>query len=76
MDDKQRAFFLASYNEVLTRMEEIFAPPRKTHNRTQKIKGEALAEAKGLKLFEFKNGSVYARNEKEAVKRAMKRGLL
>lgn len=60
----------------MAQLEQIFAGPMRTNNRTPKLQGEALAEAKGLKQFEFKGGSVYARNEKEAIKRAKKRGLL
>ena len=61
----------------LDAMQEIFMTgPRRTPNRTPKLTGEALANAKDLSKWELEDGSViYARNADEAVKRAKKRGL-
>ena len=61
----------------MAQLEQPFAGPIRTNNRTLKLQGEALAKAKGLTLFEVKEGvAIYAKNEAEAVKRAKKRGLL
>ena len=76
MDDRQRALFLAGYNAAMAQVDEIFSPPARTRNRTPKIEGEVLAKAKGLQKFDFNGVTIYARNEKEAIKRARKRGLL
>ncbi len=60
----------------MAQAEEVFAPPRRTHNRTSEIGGEQLAKAKGLHKWQLEDGSIiYARNIDEAVKRAKKRGL-
>lgn len=41
------------------------------------LQGEALAKAKGLTKYEIRDGVfIYAKNERGAVKRAKKRGLL
>ena len=77
MDDRQRALFLAGYNAAIAQADEVFSPPARTHNRTPKVEGEALAKAKGLTKYEIRDGVfIYAKNEREAVKRAKKRGLL
>ena len=67
---------MTQFDRIAAQLENPYMGERRTNNRTPKLEGEALAEAKGLKQFEFKGGSVYARNEKEAIKRAKKRGLL
>ena len=77
MNDRQRALLLAGYNAAMAQVYEIFSPPARTHNRTPKVEGEALAKAKGLTRYEIRDGVfIYAKNEREAVKRAKKRGLL
>ena len=61
----------------MAQLEQPFASPMFTHNRTPKIEGEALAKAKGLTRYEIHDGVfIYAKNEREDVKRAKKRGLL
>lgn len=69
--------FKRGYDSIMAQLEQPFAIPVFTHNRTSKIEGEALAKAKGLTRYEIRDGVfIYAKNEREAVKRAKKRGLL
>ena len=69
--------FKRGYDSVMAQLEQIFAGPIRTNNRTPKLQGEALAKAKGLTRYEIRDGVfIYAKNESEAVKRAKKRGLL
>lgn len=69
--------FKRGYDSVMAQLEQPFASPMFTHNRTSKIEGEALAKAKGLTKYEIRDGLfLYAKNEAEAIKRAKKRGLL
>lgn len=76
MNDRQRTLLLAGYIAAMAQVDEIFSPPARTHNRTPKVEGEALAKAKGLTRYEISDGVfIYAKNEAEAVKRAKKRGL-
>lgn len=70
------AIYKSEYDRMVYEMGHIFTSPRKTHNRTPKLQGEALAQEKGLQSFDFNGTTIYAKNEKEAVKRAKKRGLL
>ena len=69
--------FKRGYDSVMAQLEQPFAGPAYTPNRTPKLQGEALAKAKGLTAYEVKEGVIiYAKNEAEAIKRAKKRGLL
>ena len=68
--------FKRGYDSVMAQLEQPFAGPIQTSNKTLKLQGEALAKAKGLQKFDFNGVIIYARNEKEAIKRAKKRGLL
>lgn len=68
--------FKRGYDSVMAQLEQPFAGPVFTHNRTPKIEGEALAKAKGLTKYEIRDGLfLYAKNEREAIKRAKKNGL-
>ena len=59
--------------------DSIYTLPRHS-TRSYYKSGEELAKAKGLSLYTFgvnqygKTNEVYAKNEKEAIKRARKRG--
>lgn len=69
--------FKRGYDSVMAQLEHPFAGQIRTNNRTLKLTGDALAKAKGLTRYEIKKGVfIYAKNEREAVKRAKKRGLL
>lgn len=62
---------------ALTYMDDdLFALPRQTRRvYYEEPQGEDLARAKGLVQFFFEDSKfIYARNEKEALKRARKRG--
>lgn len=61
--------------------DSIYSLPRySTRSYHEEKHGEELAKAKGLSLYTFgvnqygKTNEVYAKNEKEAIKRARKRG--
>lgn len=61
--------------------DSIYSMPRySTRTYHEEKHGEELAKAKGLTLYSFgvnqygKANEVYAKNEKEAIKRAQKRG--
>lgn len=61
--------------------DSIYSLPRySTRSYHEEKHGEELAKAKGLSLYTFgvnqygKTNKVYAKNEKEAIKRARKRG--
>lgn len=61
--------------------DSIYSLPRYfTRSYHEEKHGEELAKAKGLSLYTFgvnqygKTNEVYAKNEKEAIKRARKRG--
>ena len=63
-------------DSVMAQLEHPFAGPMFTRNRTPTIEGEALAKAKGLTKYEIREGIfLYAKNEREAIKRAKKNGL-
>ena len=67
---------IGDYDAVVAQMMNPFMGERRTDNRTPKLKGEALAQAKGLHKWQLEDGSiVYARNAGEAIRRAKKRGL-
>ena len=61
--------------------DSIYSLPRySTRSYHEEKHGEELAKAKGLSLYTFgvnqygKTNEIYAKNEKEAIKRARKRG--
>lgn len=73
---------LAAYMGAIASMgtdDSIYTLPRHS-TRSYYKSGEELAKAKGLSLYTFgvnqygKTNEVYAKNEKEAIKRAKKRG--
>lgn len=76
---------LAAYMGAIASMgidDSIYSLPRHSTRsyHEEKFWGEELAKAKGLSLYTFgvnqygKTNEVYAKNEKEAIKRARKRG--
>ena len=79
-----KAKSLAAYMAAIASMsadDSIYAMPRhSTRSYHEEKHGEELAKAKGLSLYAFgvnqygKANEVYAKNEKEATKRAGKRG--
>lgn len=79
-----KAKLLAAYMSAIASMEiddSIYSLPRySTRSYHEEKYGKELAKAKGLSLYTFgvnqygKTNEVYAKNEKEAIKRARKRG--
>lgn len=75
---------LAAYMAAIASMgidDSLYAMPKySTRSYHEEKHGEELAKAKGLSLYTFgvnqygKANEVYAKNEKEAIKRAGKRG--
>lgn len=79
-----KAKLLAAYMAAIASIgidDSIYSLPRySTRSYREEKHGEELAKAKGLSLYTFgvnqygKTNEVYAKNEKEAIKRARKRG--
>lgn len=66
---------IKEYHYIVNQIDNLFMGPIRTPNKTPKLVGPALAEAKRLIRFKIGDSFIYARNQKEAIKRAKKRGL-